>query len=272
MRKDRLRILVTGATGTLGREVMKAGSVAGYTMRGQSRRGRRTAEIERTAKGHEANQRIEWVRADLATGAGVSESLRDVHVVIHAATDPQNARAVDQAGTEHLLEEAKRHRIGHLIYASIVGIDVIPLPYYAHKLAAERTVTSGPVRYSIVRFTQFHTLIASLIEAANRLPFVLLLPKRLRFQSVAPAEAATRLIHCIERGPSARLKDFGGPQILTLEGAAATWKRVRRIRKLLLPVPAPGQLAKAFRSGGNIARGGDRGSVTWEQWLRSSAD
>jgi uncharacterized protein YbjT (DUF2867 family) len=45
--------------------------------------------------------------------------------------------------------------VEHLLYASIVGIDRVPWPYFRRKLAAEALVESGGMGWSIVRATQF---------------------------------------------------------------------------------------------------------------------
>ncbi|HEX9131709.1 MAG TPA: SDR family NAD(P)-dependent oxidoreductase [Ktedonobacteraceae bacterium] len=55
------RVLVTGGTGGLGREVVPRLVQAGYTVRVMSRHDRRTGQWPQ----------VEWAQADLASGAGV---------------------------------------------------------------------------------------------------------------------------------------------------------------------------------------------------------
>lgn len=66
-------VLVTGATGTLGREVVRLLVERGFSVRGLSRR-------ERSGGG------VAWVVGDLLTGAGVAEAVAGVEVVVDCAT------------------------------------------------------------------------------------------------------------------------------------------------------------------------------------------
>ena len=78
----------------------------------------------------------EWVYSDLLTGDGLEEAVRDVDVIIHAATSPvKNSELIEVSGLERLLSKAQN--IQHFIYPSIVGIDQIPYKYYKLKYKAE---------------------------------------------------------------------------------------------------------------------------------------
>ena len=69
-------ILVTGGAGALGRLVVKQLSAAGYPVRGMSRRARPGDDWPGA----------EWAQADLETGAGLTEAVQGIDVVVHAAT------------------------------------------------------------------------------------------------------------------------------------------------------------------------------------------
>src|SRR5687767_14879301 len=106
-------VLVTGGTGTLGRALVARLHAGGEQPRVLSRR---------VGPG--------LVTGDLDTGAGLEEALRDVSVVVHAAS--RHGR--DVAGTQRLVAAARR--VGadpHLVFVSIVGVDRVPLPYYREK-------------------------------------------------------------------------------------------------------------------------------------------
>jgi uncharacterized protein YbjT (DUF2867 family) len=256
-----MKILLTGGTGGLGRELVRAAEAAGHTVRIASR-GARPAG---TPAGRE------WARMDLGTGAGVPEALAGADAVIHAASDPRRHAEVDVQGTRRLAEAARAAGTPHLVYVSIVGIDDIPFAYYRSKLAAERMVAESGVPHSILRATQFHAFVETMIAGFARVPLVLPLPSAFRFQPVDTGEAADRYVRAAEAGPGGRLTDFGGPEVLTLGEMARAWMTARGIRKPVVPLPLPGGLAAAFREGRNTLRnGGERGSVRWEDWLRAS--
>ena len=255
-----MKILLTGGTGGLGREVVRAAEDAGHTVRIASRRAR--------PLGTPADR--EWARMDVETGTGVADALDGVDAVVHTASDPGRHAIVDVQGTRRLAEAARAAGTAHLVYVSIVGIDQIPFAYYRSKLAAEQIVAQSGVPHSILRATQFHSLVDAMLAGLARVPLVLPLPKTFRFQTVAPAEVAERLVRAAEGGPGGRLPDFGGPEVLTLGEMAAAWKAARGVHRPMLHLPLPGGLAAAFRAGRNTLQGGERGTLRWQDWLRGA--
>ena len=252
-----MRVLVTGATGDLGRALLASPAARSVRLLAQSR----------TRREGVPSAGIEWVRADLASGDGLAGALQGVDAVIHAASDAHRASEVDVSGTRRLTEAAREVGTRHLVYVSIVGIDRIPLGYYRAKLAAERIVETGGVPYSILRATQFHPFVEGFIAAASRVPIVMPLATRFRFQTVDVTEVAARLWRAIDGGPGGRLADFGGPEIMALGAAAEIWKEVMGVTKRILPLPLPGRIAAAFRGGMATAPGGERGNLRWRDWL-----
>lgn len=143
-----MRILSTGATGRLGRELGPACAARSHVVRGMSRR----RPPARSAA-------AEWALADLAAGRGLREALEGCDVIVHLASRPYRGprtRAVDVRGTARLATAAADAGIAHLIYTSIVGIDAIPWRYFRVKLEAEGVVRAAPLRWSILRATQFY--------------------------------------------------------------------------------------------------------------------
>src|SRR3989337_3515075 len=153
------RALITGGTGVLGREVAGRLSQAGYSVRVVSRR---AAPAEGAP--------TEWAQAQIETGEGLAEAVAGVDVIVHCASSPfRRTREVDVEGTRRLLAAAGRVGVSHFVYISIVGVDRIPLPYYKAKLAAERLIEESGVPYSILRATQFHSLIDRFLGTLVRL-------------------------------------------------------------------------------------------------------
>src|SRR3954469_1484686 len=105
-------VLVTGATGTLGRKVVGEATAAGHHVRAMSRRS------------HVGYTGVHWAQGDLLTGDGVDAAVDGIEVVVHCAT--QATRDKDVASTETLIAAARRAGVAHIVYVSIVGIDRIP--------------------------------------------------------------------------------------------------------------------------------------------------
>src|SRR3990170_6278035 len=143
------RVLITGGTGVLGREVAPRLAQAGYSVRVVSRRGA-PAEGAPT----------EWAQAQIETGEGLAEAVAGVGVIVHCASSPfRRTREVDVEGTRRLLGAAGQAGVSHFVYISIIGIDRIPLAYYKAKLAAEWLIEESGVSCSILRAPQFFTLV-----------------------------------------------------------------------------------------------------------------
>ena len=250
-----MRVLVTGGTGNLGRALERSALAAGHIVRIMSRRPRPQAITNR-----------EWAQADIGSGAGVREAVAGVEAILHAATDPRRATDVDVNGTRHLVEAARGTGITHLIYVSIVGIDEIPYSYYKRKREAEEIIKLSGVPPSILRATQFHSLLNTLVSVAARVPIMMPLPTDFKFQPVAESEVAERLVRQLGEPPGERLLGYGGPEVLTLGEMAETWMSVKGVRKKLIHVPLPGSVAAGFRAGKNT--GADaRGIIPWREWL-----
>jgi uncharacterized protein YbjT (DUF2867 family) len=250
-------VLVTGATGTLGRAVLRVLLAAGHTARALSRQ----TQVSLPAG-------AELITGDLTESADLTQALIGVDAIIHCATDPGQAQVVDVEGTRHLLEAA-RSRAPHLVYPSIVGIDRSAYPYYQAKLAAEQLIEQGPLPWSILRATQFHNFVAGLLQSFGAGASAgIVIPDGMRFQSVAVREVAARLVSFIERGPVRRDADMGGPEILTFDAMVAAYLRIRGRSATIRSANLSGALYDVYRSGVNLTPDHAQGVVTWDAWLR----
>ncbi|WP_415381326.1 SDR family oxidoreductase [Halosimplex sp. TS25] len=256
------RTLLTGATGTLGRELQPRLVEADETVRAASR-----SPPDEAAAASERPDAIEWVELDLADGTGLDDALGGVDVVVHAATAPQgDAEAVDVRGTERLLDAAESVGVDHVVYPSIVGIDDVPYSYYQRKLAAEAAVQASDVPATILRATQFHQFVDELLGLVARLP-VWPLPTTFRVQPIDAREVAAELVDCATGDPQGRAQPVGGPGVRTLGELATSYREARGLRRPILRLPFPGAVASALRNGAATCPDRAVGAMTWEEWL-----
>ncbi|MFE9956287.1 SDR family oxidoreductase [Micromonospora sp. NPDC005299] len=249
-----MRVLVTGASGRLGRVALPRLRDEGHVARAVSRRPRSEAGVE-------------WVAADLATGEGLAAAVDGVEAVLHLASSPnRRTHEIDVLGTRRLVLAAGHAGVGHLVYVSIVGVDRVPLGYYRHKLAAEQVVAAGPVPWSVLRATQFPEFLEELLRAASRLGPVLG-DRAVLAQPVDPGEVAGRLAAMLAGGPSGRIEEFGGPEVLRYDEAVRAWRAARRSHRPLLPVRIPGRLGRELRAGGLTTTATPTGARTWADHL-----
>lgn len=256
-------ILVTGGTGTLGREV-----VARLLLRSHQVRILTHQAAEAVPEG------VEAISGDLATGDGLAKALAGTEVVLHLASSSQQALAVDVGGTRNLLAAASSSSAPpHIIYISIVGVDRSNMPYYVAKNAAEALVEASGLPWSILRATQFHGLIASILRSFGLgTQAEVAVPAGVRVQSVDVGEVAERLVALAELGPLSHIAQMGGPRVLDLETMATTYLRVRghgqtaTVRAEPLRTP----MFDAWRGGANLAPEHAFGVITWEQYLNGT--
>ncbi len=248
-------VLVTGATGFLGPELVPRLLDAGHRVRVLTRR-----ERPAVAPG------VEIVRGDLATEEGLDAAVAGSDVVVHAASSPTGRqRKVNVEGTRAVAERAlATGGRPHLVYPSIVGCDRVPLRYYKTKAAAEQVVAGSHLPWTVLRATQFHELLAWLLGRLRRAG-VQFVPKGFVFQPIAAAEVADRVVELVAAGPSGRVADMGGPEVRRFEDLA----RARDDAGRVVPFPVPGSVGAAYRAGLHTTPDHAVGRQTWEEWLRA---
>ncbi|MDQ3850792.1 MAG: SDR family oxidoreductase [Actinomycetota bacterium] len=201
---------------------------------------------------------------DLGTGEGVAEAALGAELVLHAASDTRRRGRSDPQQTRQLL--AATEGVRQLLYVSIVGIDAIELGYYKRKLACERAIAAGSVPYTILRATQFHELLAFVLERAGRLPLTPL-PLDWRFQSAAAQEVAARAVDLLEGEPHGRAPDFGGPEVLSAREIVEPWRELRGRPRRIVDLRLPGRVSRAFRQGLNTSPDRAEGRQRWTEFI-----
>ena len=251
-------ILVTGGTGTLGREVIAQLTSKGLRARSLSRHTRDDTDL------------VEYVTGDLDTGEGVAAAVNGVLLVIHCA----GARVGDDRKASTLVAAARPAGVQHLVNISVVGADRVPVTsridralfgYFASKRAAEHVIEDSGLPWTTLRAAQFHELILGTVRAMAKLPVV---PVPVAsFQPIAGAEVAERLVELALGEPAGLAADVAGPRIYPLHELVRSYARARGARRVMLPMRMPGAAARAVRAGANLAPDRAIGRTTWETFL-----
>jgi uncharacterized protein YbjT (DUF2867 family) len=169
-----MKIAVAGATGRVGRHVVDV-----------------LAE-----RGHEPIAMSRATGVDVITGAGLAEALAGAECIIDVATGPSPER---QAATEffttaarNLHEAGQRAGVQRIVVVSIIGTDHYTAGYGAAKIDHERATLAGPIPARVLRASQFHELVALLMEW-GRQGDVVNVPE-MRLQPVAARTVAEALV------------------------------------------------------------------------------
>ncbi|GAA2647759.1 NAD(P)H-binding protein [Streptomyces spororaveus] len=245
-------ILVTGGTGTLGVLVVDRLRNAGHEVRALSR--------------HSPQYPV-----DLSEGSGLDAAMAGAEVVVHCASNTRGGGKGDDTATRHLIDAARRAgTVTNIVYISIVGVDVVPLGYYRTKLRVERLLEASGLGLTILRTTQFHDLVAQLVDTAAKLPLVPV-PSGVRVQPIAVGEVADRLAELAVPTPSGRVPDMGGPEIHTLPDLARTYLTATGRHRRVIPLPLAGKAYAGFKRGGNLTPSHAVGRKTFAEFASSAA-
>ncbi|MBZ2196956.1 SDR family oxidoreductase [Occultella gossypii] len=242
-----MRIVVTGASGVLGTQVVHRARELGHHVVPASRR---------------------W-GVDLSTGEGLAAVLASADAVVHTACNPRRARLVDVDGTVQLLAAiASMATPPHLVYASLVGCSTSTAPYARIKRAVETLIEDSGLPATIVRSTRFHPSAAFLARATARAH---------RDASSAPARpvdpawvAAELVAYALGRRPDGcvHAPDLAGPEMLTTDQLADAVLAHDGRPYRFLRLPGLGGPARAFATVADLpGPGALLGGASFRDWL-----
>ena len=209
---------------------------------------------------------------DLATGEGLEAALRGADCVVHAATHRVRHRRVDLDGTRRMIKVlTSRSAPPHIIYVSIVGCDRIPQRYYRVKYACELVLERSKLPVTVVRATQFHTLITEIASTVTIGPLAFV-PRGMSFQPSDHRWIAAELADlALAAAPAGyrRAADRAGPERVSLAEAvgfirANDGKPVPR----LMALPTLGGTLRAYEAGANLPDAGAKiGGTSFREFL-----
>lgn len=172
-----------------------------------------------TTAGHDATGHSRETGLDLLTGEGLDQAVAGAEVVV----DVTNSPTFDEASLDffrtsvtNLLAAAHAAGAGHIVALSIVGVDQVPgVAYYRAKTLQEDLVKAGPIRYSIVRATQFMEFVPAILDFTTdgdvvRLPSTAIQP-------ISSAEVAAAVAETAAGAPLLGTRDIAGPDVFPLD-------------------------------------------------------
>jgi uncharacterized protein YbjT (DUF2867 family) len=133
-------------------------------------------------------------------------------------------------------------------------------------LPPELIVEDSGLPWTILRATQFHDLLLMVAQQMAKMP-VIPAPVGFRFQPVDTGEVAARLTELALGKPAGLVPDMGGPRAYRPSDLLRGYLRATDRQRLIVQLPLPGEAARAFRAGANLAPGQAVGLRTWEEFL-----
>ena len=237
-------ILVTGATGFIGRALLRQLSELGYPLRALLRPSPRTPRLPKGVP-------LEAAVVSLADERGLRAALSNVDVIFHLASAESqgrhaNLRATDIEGTEHLANAAREAGVKRFIYVSHIGATrESAYPVFRAKGMAEEHIRKSRVPYTIIRSSivfgpedHFTTTLARLLRFS---PGVFPIPSSGRsvLQPLWVEDLVTCMIWALDNPQTInQMYELGGLEFLTLsEILEAIMAAANRRRYLLTLSP-----------------------------------
>jgi uncharacterized protein YbjT (DUF2867 family) len=256
-----MHVAAIGGTGDLGARVVAELAARGDTVTSVSRHAPRVGSLAAATIGERVAHRV----ADVEKGTGLAEALAGAEVVVNAFGDRRGRASAFVGGARNLLGAEAAAGIRHHVEISIVGTDRSAFRYHRVIAEKERVVAGGPIPWTVLRATQFHTLVARLFRAAGRVGLVPTGTGTL--QPVAPSTVAEHLAAAAHHDPAGRLPDLGGPRVQTVAELARDWRAAHGGIRLPLPLPRFGAAGEALHSGILCTADGHGEGPTFAAWL-----
>ena len=208
-----MKILVVGATGVLGRQIVRRLLAQGAEVRALTRAPERAADL--------ARQGAEVVAGDLVDKGSLERACSGVDRVLAAAhallgRGRHRSERVDDAGHRALIDAARAAGVGRFVYisASAAAADH-PIDFFRTKFAIEEVLQRSGVAHVILRPTAFmeqhvHEFNGKSVLKTGRAQLIGSGNKQRNF--VAAEDVAQFAVHALlsERAPSSPLH-IGGP-------------------------------------------------------------
>lgn len=233
-------ILVTGATGFIGRTLVRQLSSIGYPLRTLIRPSPRTPRLPKGVP-------VEVAVVSLADVRGLRAALRDVDTIFHlASAENQGSRGdlltADIQGTANLVEAATDAGVDRIVYLSHIGAArASGYPAFKAKGIAEEHIRNGKVPYTILRTSlvygpedHFTNNLSRLIRSSFGV-FPIQSGGRTVVQPVWVEDLVTCMLWSLEKDETLnKVYELGGSEFFTFQQIIETIMDVTHRRRFLV--------------------------------------
>ncbi|MCC1482568.1 NAD(P)H-binding protein [Roseibaca sp. Y0-43] len=200
-----MKVLLTGATGTIGRAVLARLQACGHDV---------TCLVRPGSALPEDMSRLD---ADLARGPLAPDALAGIEAVVSCMASrsgaPADAWAVDHAANLALLRAAQAAGVGQFVLLSAICVQKPLLEFQRAKLAFEAELQASGLRHAIVRPTAFFKSLSGQVARVRAgKPFLLFGDGRLTAcKPISDRDLADYIVGCLTDPDRTGILPIGGP-------------------------------------------------------------
>ncbi|MEM1182695.1 MAG: SDR family oxidoreductase, partial [Acidobacteriota bacterium] len=232
-------VAVAGATGHVGREIVRHLLSQGLAVRALVRNPAKLAGLDDTLPGV-----LDLRSVQLTDASSIRGELAGVDAVVSAlgkTTQRGGAsrRAVDVEANLDLLAEAQRSGVPRFGFVSVAEADVEhPVAMVRMKGEVERASEESGLDYVIVQPTGYFSDLWQLVEMARRGTFWIVGDGAMRFNPIDPRDVAEVMVRTLLGGHPRRRLPIGGPETFDSAGLVAVCEEAlgRTVRTRHVPL------------------------------------
>ncbi|MEH2410976.1 SDR family oxidoreductase [Nostoc sp.] len=214
--------LVTGATGGIGRRVVRLLRQQEQSVRAFVRLTSRYSELE--------HRGAEIFIGDLLEEKDIQKASRGVKYIISAHGSDSDALSLDYRANIELIDQAKANGVEHFVFISVLGADrgYEDAPVFKAKRAVERYLAASGLNYTILRPAGLASNLLPLVERFRETGLYLLIGDRKNRTSIVSTDDLAKIVvdSVTVEGARNQILPVGGPEILLREDIPRIFGRI----------------------------------------------
>ena len=245
-----MKVFLTGATGFVGRNMLKRLLAEGHSARALVREPRNANSL--------AQAGVELVEGDVAEGTGLDQGMQGCDAIIHVVgiiveKGSNTFERVHHIGTRNVVEAAKRAGIRRFVQMSALGVRANGVAaYQTTKWKGEEEVRRSGIPYCILRpsliFGEGDGFVTQMIQTMRLAPLFRPVPGdgNPKFRPIFIDDVTACFVKALTaEAATNQTVELGGMDELTLNDVLAEIARCANVRKPAVHIPMPFMVAGA---------------------------